>query len=417
MAGQRLKLGAIADDFTGATDLALTLSRGGMRVRQLVGVPASGAFEDDADAVVVSLKSRTIPAADAVAQSLAAAEALLAAGALQLFFKYCSTFDSTDAGNIGPVTEALLARLGEARTIACPAFPTNGRSVYQGHLFVGAQLLSDSPMKDHPLTPMRDASLVRVLGRQTRLPVSLVALPTVRAGVEALRAALGATEGIAIVDAIDDEDLRTIGKAVSNFRLVTGGSGVALGLPANFGFRPGASPVATAAPEGRAVVLAGSCSTATRRQVAVALAAGHAGLRLDPLRIADGTQTVEAGLAFARDSASIPVIYASAAPDAVEASQRALGRERAGAVVEDYLARLARRLVEAGFSRLIVAGGETSGAVVEGLGISALEVGPEIDPGVPWMRAKVDGRALALALKSGNFGSEDMFVKAWSVLV
>ena len=412
-------IGAIADDLSGATDLALTLSRGGMQVKQVVGVPDDAAALRGADAVVVSLKSRTIPAAQAVAQSRAAGEALLAAGARQLFFKYCSTFDSTDAGNIGPVTEALLELLGESRTLACPAFPANGRTVYKGHLFVGDRLLSESSMRDHPLTPMRDADLVRVLGRQTKLPVSLVPIETVWAGVDAARAALDATSGIAIVDALTDADLRTVGAAASHLRLVTGGSGVALGLPANF--LPQGTLAAVSggpAPTGRAVVLAGSCSAATRRQVAAALAAGMPGLQLDPVAIASGELEVGAALEFAQATApdAVPVIYASADPDAVAASQHLLGRERAGAVVENFLAELSARLVAAGFDRMIVAGGESSGAVINGLGVKSLDIGPEIDIGVPWMRAYNSDRPIALALKSGNFGADDLFLKAWGKL-
>jgi uncharacterized protein YgbK (DUF1537 family) len=416
MATGRLRLGAVADDLTGATDLALTLARGGMRVRQVVGVPDPATPLNDADAVVVALKSRTIPAPEAVALSRAAGQALLAAGAEQLFFKYCSTFDSTDEGNIGPVTEALLDLLGEPRTLACPAFPTNGRTVFKGHLFVGDQLLSDSPMKDHPLTPMRDANLVRVLAKQTQLPVSLLDLARVRVGETGLRGALEATDGVAILDAIDDSDLRTIGAAARAMRLITGGSGVALGLPANFGFSPKPPSATVPAPSGRQAILAGSCSTATRRQVAAALAGGYRGLQLDPVAIAEGRQTVAEALAFATAEGTTPLIYASAPPEVVAESQRALGRDRAGAVVEDFLRELAPQLLDAGFGRLIVAGGETSGAVIEGLGIRALEVGAEIDPGVPWMHGVIDGRPVALALKSGNFGRDDMFLRAWEVL-
>jgi len=414
MAGRPLFIGAIADDLTGATDLALTLSRGGMAVKQVVGVPDAATDLSGADAVVVSLKSRTIPAEEAVTLSRASAEALLRAGAQQLFFKYCSTFDSTDQGNIGPVIEALLDLLGETRTLACPAFPTNGRTVYKGHLFVGDQLLSDSPMKDHPLTPMRDADLVRVLGRQTRLPVSRIDIGTVRG--DGLRAALEATRGVAIVDAITDDDLRAIGAAARDFRLVTGGSGVALGLPANFPLAENAAAATASAPEGRAAILAGSCSAATRRQIEGALSAGFSGLQLDPMAISDGRQTVAQAFEFAQAANTIPVIYASAAPDAVAESQRLLGRDRAGELVEDFLARLAPQLAGAGFSRIIVAGGESSGAVIAGLGVTALDIGPEIDPGVPWMRATFGGAPLALALKSGNFGSDDMFITAWDKL-
>jgi uncharacterized protein YgbK (DUF1537 family) len=415
-AAAALCIGAIADDLTGATDLALTLSRGGMRVKQVVGVPSDRSLLHGADAVVVALKSRTIPVGDAVAQSTRAAQALLDAGAQQLFFKYCSTFDSTDEGNIGPAIEALLALLGETRTLACPAFPTNKRTVYKGHLFVDDQLLSDSSMRDHPLTPMRDANLVRVLARQTQLPVSLIPIEVVRAGVEVLHAALEALDGVAIVDALDDGDLRIIGSAARSLRLITGGSGVALGLPDNFRSAVQQMPVpAEARPRGRAVVLAGSCSTATRRQIQTALAAGMPGLKLDPLALARGEMSIDDAAAFACRSPSdlVPLIYASDAPEAVAESQRALGRERAGAVVENFFAELAAVLVASGFHRLLVAGGETSGAVIEKLGVKALDVGPEIDAGVPWMHAVIGGDPVALALKSGNFGADDIFLEAW----
>lgn len=411
-----MHIGAIADDLTGGTDLALMLSREGMRVLQVTGVPSPETDLAGADAVVVSLKTRTIPAADAVAQSLAAADALLAAGATQLFFKYCSTFDSTDEGNIGPVIDALLQRLGETRTIACPAFPANKRSVYKGHLFVGDQLLSDSPMRDHPLTPMRDANLVRVLASQGKTPVSLIDLDTVRG--EELSQAFDGLKGVAIVDAIADSDLRAIGKAASGLKLVTGGSGVAIGLPANFlsadQRATEAQPISV--PEGRSVVLAGSCSAATRGQVAHAIAAGLPAFKLDALALAEGRVTVDDAVRFARDAAATPLIYSSAEPDQIAAVQQTLGREKSGALVEDFLASVARRLAEGGFNRFLVAGGETSGAVVGALGVPALEIGPEIAPGVPWTRSRGTDKPLALALKSGNFGDEAFFTKAWDLL-
>ncbi|RUT32819.1 four-carbon acid sugar kinase family protein [Arsenicitalea aurantiaca] len=411
-------IGAIADDLTGATDLALMLAREGLEVLQVVGVPAPDSDFGSAEAVVVSLKSRTNPAEEAVAMSLASAEVLLAAGARQLFFKYCSTFDSTDEGNIGPVTDALLKRLGETRTIACPAFPVNKRTVYKGHLFVGDELLSDSPMKDHPLNPMRDANLVRVLGRQAKTPVSLIAYETVSQGPDVLAEALERLKGIAIVDAVSDADLRTIGRAAKGLRLITGGSGVALGLPANFLEAPRApdtEPMAAA--PGRAVVLAGSCSTATRRQVAAAIAAGMPAMRLDAMAIAEGRTRVEDALAFVREHAdAIPLIYSSAEPEAVRAVQEQLGRNAAGETVEHYLAAVTQALKDEGFTRFLVAGGETSGAVVAALGVSALRIGPEIDPGVPWTVSHGTDQKLALALKSGNFGTDDFFIKAWDLL-
>jgi len=410
-------IGAIADDLTGATDLALMLSRAGMRVLQTVGVPEPGTDFGDAEAVVVSLKSRTVPAGEAVAQSVASARVLLACGARQLFFKYCSTFDSTDRGNIGPVTDALLDLLGDSRTIACPAFPANKRTVFKGHLFVGDVLLSDSSMRDHPLTPMRDANLVRVLSRQTQRPVSLIAHDVV-ADEAALAAEFERLDGIAIVDAIDEADLHAIGRAARGLKLVTGGSGVALGLPANFlgPERHGGGQGTVSAASGGAVILAGSCSVATRGQIEAAMAQGMPAMQIDPLAIADGSLTVDDAVKFAQSAGAVPLIYSSADPADVAVAQERLGRDKAGTVVEHFLGDVARRLLADGFTRFLVAGGETSGAVVNALDIRTLAIGPEIDPGVPWTTFTHDGKAVALALKSGNFGTPDFFIKAWRLV-
>lgn len=410
-----MKLGAVADDLTGATDLASILRREGWRVALNVGVPAKGASFGGVDAVVIALKSRTVPAEDAVAWSLASAEALKAAGAKQLFFKYCSTFDSTDAGNIGPVAEALMARFGVDFTIACPAFPANGRTIYRGHLFVLDRLLAESPMKDHPLTPMRDSDLVRVLGKQTKRKVGLVGYETVSGGATKIRAAFEAAKrdgvALAIVDALDDAHLRAIGAACKGMGLVTGGSAVAMGLPANFGKSDAlaASPFA-AAPGGTAIV-SGSCSAATRGQVAAALAAGVPALRIDPAALPDA-KAVRAWIAA--QVKDLPVlVYSTAEPDAVRAAQS--GDPKIAERLEDILAEAAKICVELGRTRVVVAGGETSGAVVARLGVACLEIGPEICPGVPWTRA-LDGRGLALALKSGNFGGSEFFRQAFEAL-
>jgi uncharacterized protein YgbK (DUF1537 family) len=416
-------LGAIADDLTGATDLALMLARSGMRTVQIMGVPENDALPD-ADAIVVALKSRTIAPALAVSQSLACARTLRAAGARQIFFKYCSTFDSTDEGNIGPVTEALMQELGATLTIACPAFPANARTIYQGHLFVGQQLLSDSPMRDHPLNPMRDSNLVRVLQRQTTRKVGLIAIDIVEGGADAIRGAFSKAQAegleILIIDAITDENLYAIGEAVADLPLLTGGSGVAIGLPENFrraGLIARAEPgLPRPAPSGRALILAGSCSAATRGQVADA-STRLPSLRISPSELAAGSQSVAQMVSWAvGEQPDKPVmIYSSAAPNAVRAAQEQLGREGAAEIVEQAMAGAATALVAKGFSRIIVAGGETSGAVVEALGVKVLAIGPEIDPGVPWTLS-LDGPDVALALKSGNFGSQDFFSKAWGLL-
>ena len=357
--------------------------------------------------------------------SLAAARALQAAGAEQLLFKYFSTFDSTDAGNIGPVTEALLALTGADQTIDCPSFPEVGRTVYKGHLFVGSQLLSDSPLKDHPLNPMRDACLVRVLGKQTALPVGLVDITTIWQGAAEVRAAFvtqrAAGKRIMAVDTLANADLLTIGAACEGMALVTGGSGIALGLAANFiragKVAPRAAQTRMPAPAGRAVILAGSCSEATRCQIAAAQAAGLPARGLDVAALAEGRQTAAEIAAWAiEQSPETPVlVYSSADPAALRVIQDRLGRHESGALVETVLAEVARLLLAAGFTRFLIAGGETSGAVVASLGVTMLKIGPEIDPGVPWTHS-IGTPALALALKSGNFGTADFFLKAWSLL-
>ncbi len=408
-------LGAIADDLTGATDLALILSRAGFSVVQVSGVPTADRLPD-ADAVVVALKSRTIAPDDAVAQSLDAARALLAAGARQLFFKYCSTFDSTDQGNIGPVAEALMRLVGARGAIACPAFPRNGRTVYRGHLFVSDMLLSDSPMKDHPLTPMRDANLVRVLQRQCQGPVSLVALETVRETV-ALAGALQKLEGLAICDAVADDDLLALGHAVRDMPLVTGGSALGMGLAQNFGLdatRP-AAPLPW--PGGRGAILAGSCSAATLRQVAAYRDGGAPVFPVMLDEVLAGTQTPADAAAFCAARGDLaPLVYASAPPELVAANQARFGVAVAGERIERFMAELAVLLAQSGVTRFVVAGGETSGAVAAALGVSTQRIGPEIDPGVPWTLADSRYGDLALALKSGNFGADDFFAKSLGLL-
>ena len=412
-------LGVIADDFTGATDIAGMLVKGGMRTIQTIGVPAKGTIPDDVDAVVVALKTRSIPAADAVTQSLGALKALQAAGCVRFFFKYCSTFDSTDAGNIGPVGDALLDALKAKQAIYCPAFPVNGRTIFFGHLFVGDVLLSDSHMKHHPLTPMTDASLVRVLARQTPHKVGLVALKQVQSGSAVLRASLDrlAADGVrhVVVDAVADTDLGIIGEAIGDDTLVTGGSGVALGLPAAYrrrglmAHRSGADTLPKI--EGAAAVLAGSCSAATLGQIA-AFKGAH--MALDTDAICRGEDVAGKALDWTKGKLGNGPILLSASdkPEAVKALQAKYGVEKSSQAIEKTMAALARGLVAAGVGRLVVAGGETSGAVVSALDVTALRIGPEIDPGVPWT-ASVGAKPILLALKSGNFGAPDFFTKAF----
>lgn len=413
-------LGCIADDFTGATDLANMLVREGMRTVQTIGVPDSA--PQDVDAIVVALKSRTAPAAEAVADSLAALGWLRQQGCRQFFFKYCSTFDSTSQGNIGPVTDALLQALGSDFTIACPVFPETGRTLYRGHLFIQDQLLSESGMQNHPLTPMTDPNLVRVLQQQTPSKVGLIDYPTVSQGAAQIRAGIDVLrrQGVrmAIVDALENQDLYAIGAACADLALVTGGSGIALGLPGNFvraGLlypQQGAAAGELPAVEGLSVVLAGSASKATNAQVKTWMEKRPA-FRIDPLALAGGEPVVAQALAFAREhlDKQPALIYATTTPEQVKQVQAELGVERAGLLIEQALADIAAALLESGVRRFVIAGGETSGAVVKALSVRALRIGAQIDPGVP-ATASIGTTPLALALKSGNFGSIDFFEKA-----
>ncbi len=416
-------LGVIADDTTGATDVASMLVRAGLRTVMWLGAPQGAVpanLNGQADALVVALKSRTAPVAEAVAQSLATLSWLQQAGAQRFYFKVCSTFDSTPAGNIGPVAEALLAALGSRFAIVCPAFPENGRSVYRGHLFVGDQLLSDSGMRDHPLTPMTDSNLVRVLQAQCSERVGLLAHDDVAAGVAPAQRRIGQLQRdgvvLAIADAVSNAQLRTLAAATLDQPLLVAGSGLALGLPELYAQRGWVTLDRDAArldaQAGPAAVLAGSCSLATQGQVAVWRESGRPALAIDPRALAAGAPVVAEALAWAEaQRAAGPVlVYATATPEELKAVQAELGAARAGALVEDALGAIAQGLVQRGVTRLVVAGGETSGAVVQALGAQQLRIGAAICPGVPW--TQLVGRPLWLALKSGNFGGPRFFEEA-----
>jgi 3-dehydrotetronate 4-kinase len=433
-------LGAIADDLTGATDLANNLVRAGMRVVQTFGVPDSE-IGIDADAIVVALKSRTIPADEAVAQSLQACRWLRRQGARQIYFKYCSTFDSTPQGNIGPVTEALMDELGCGFVIATPAFPDAGRTVYQGHLFLGDALLSETHMRNHPLTPMTDANLVRVLQAQLDprrgRKVGLVSLDAVAQSPAAIGARIAELRrdgfSIAIADAVSNQDLLRLAAALHDAHLVAAASGLAIGLPANWGLAPTLDSARLPAPMGAQAIVAGSCSAATLRQVQAFIAAGGCAHRLDPFQVAADEQgAVAAALAWAQGhwprephlppspSSSLPLlVYSTAEPEGVAAVQQRLGTARAGAMIERALAAVARGLVEQGAGQLVVAGGETAGACASALEIRQMQIGPQIDPGAPWCYAaspQAPWGGLHVAFKSGNFGSPDFFTRAFALL-
>lgn len=412
-------LGVIADDFTGASDIANTIAKGlpphgGLKTAQFLGVP-SGPAPVEVEAGVVALKTRTVSVGEAIKQSLNALAWLLEQGCQQIVFKYCSTFDSTKEGNIGPVGEALARELEAKGVVACPAFPGMGRTIYMGHLFVHDRLLNESGMQNHPLTPMTDPDIRRWLGYQSTTPVGLVAHAVVAQGAPSIRSALEAAKDSAmvIVDAISDADLVEIGEAVADHKLVTGGSGIALGLPANFikrGLAQGNSSRFVGA-DGPEAILAGSCSGATRGQVDLHKAT-HPTLAIDVDKVMNGETKPEDIVAFILENqGKAPLAYSSGTPEDVRNIQEKYGREAVAEKLDGLFADTARALVNSGVTRLVVAGGETSGAVVSALDLGALQIGSEIDPGVPVLLSGGE-KPIALALKSGNFGTPDFFTKA-----
>lgn len=417
-------LGVIADDFTGASDIANTLAKGlpgqgGLNTAQYMGLPDADA-DSDIEAGVISLKSRSIPVQAAISQSLEALSWLQAQGCRQFVFKYCSTFDSTPEGNIGPVAEALAHALGIMGVVVCPTFPAMGRTVYQGHLFVHDRLLNESGMQNHPLTPMTDANIRRWLRQQTKSEVGLVPAATVRRGASFVQNALiecaRRGEILTIVDAITDADLVTIGKACANAPLLTGGSGIAMGLPANFlaGGLASGREFPFKGKSGPEAILAGSCSGATRGQIDWH-ARRHPTLVVGIDSVMDGRTTAEGLTDFiASNGGRAPLVYSSGTPEDVAAAQSRYGREAVSTKLDLLFARTAQRLVDGGIERLVVAGGETSGAVAQALDLGDLSIGREISPGVPILFSK--RRELALALKSGNFGSENFFEEALAAL-
>jgi uncharacterized protein YgbK (DUF1537 family) len=413
-------LGCIADDFTGASDLANTLAKGGMRTVQFCGIPNRPVSACEAG--VVALKTRSIPAADAVTQSLAALEWLKGQGCRQFLFKYCSTFDSTPKGNIGPVAQALMETLDTQVAVVCPAFPATGRTIYMGHMFVGDRLLNESGMQDHPLTPMTDADIRRWLSRQTSLPVDLISYPAVVAGTESIKNALQAFEDgkrrLIVVDATDDRDLVAIGRALADHRLITGGSGIALGLPENFrraGLVSG-NKADFQQVRGAGAILSGSCSKTSRNQVEH-YRRRHPSFEIDVSALLSGTITVATAADFmASHMGKAPIVYSTADPDKVRDVQAAFGRERTADAIEAFFGTLAVEIVGAGIRRLVVSGGETSGAVVNSLRLGELLIGPEIDPGVPALKPGRDDLDIRIALKSGNFGRPEFFEDALEVL-
>jgi uncharacterized protein YgbK (DUF1537 family) len=433
MARKKIILGCIADDFTGATDLANNLVRSGMRTIQTVGV-IKDQILGEVDAVVVALKSRTIEPAQAIELSLEALEWLKSMGAEQIYFKYCSTFDSTERGNIGPVTQALMSALKTDLTVVTPAFPDNGRTIVKGHLFVGDVLLQDSSMRNHPLTPMTDSSLVRLMQAQFKGTVGLIDYKVVAKGEAAVRERMNElrTQGVGatVVDALSNDDLMVLGQAVRGMPLITAGSGLAIGLAQNFGIKPSSLAVQLPKARGFKAILSGSCSEMTLKQVKHFKSMGYASFEIDPLALNEQGLLVKEALSFAAKqfahSDNPILIYSSADPQRVKQVQNQFSTQRAGEMVEHAMGELAKGLVQIGVGQLLVAGGETSGVCVQSLSVTQLQIGPQIDPGVPWCFAPSKPSSnsadttqpigIHLALKSGNFGREDFFTHAWSLI-
>ncbi|WP_064709676.1 3-oxo-tetronate kinase [Rhizobium bangladeshense] len=422
-----ISLGSIADDYTGASDLANTLTKNGLRTVQTVGIPDTSLALPDVDAIVISLKIRSVPASEAVTAATEAERWLRHRGVGHVLYKICSTFDSTDAGNIGPVTEALSDAAGGGSVLVTPAFPETGRTVYLGHLFVGHLPLNESPLKDHPLNPMHDANLVRVLARQSRRAVGLIDLAAVAAGPAAAKAKLNALRmtgvTMAIADAIFERDLETLGEIALEAPVSTGASGLGLGL-ARALVRSGRIAGSATTEDvirpvgGLSAIIAGSCSKATLHQLDVAERSMPV-LRLDPERLISGPDEIAAAISWAGDriTAGPVIVAASAAPETVSRLQSQYGREASGHAIETATSIIAAELVERGVRRLVVAGGETSGAAVDKLAIPAFLIGPEIAPGVPVLRSVGNRQGdMLLALKSGNFGGDDFFAAALAMM-
>ncbi|MEZ5924081.1 MAG: four-carbon acid sugar kinase family protein [Hyphomicrobiaceae bacterium] len=411
-----LLLGAIADDLTGGIELASMLVAQGVRTGFGIGPAAS--LVEDAEAQVIALKTRVIPADEAVTAVLGGAERLITRGARQVFFKYCATFDSTPAGNIGPCAEALIDRLDAHRALFCPALCETGRTVYQGHMFGGSTLLSDSPKRFDPLTPMTDSNLVRVLQAQSRQKVGLIDHSIVEAGPEAIRyrseqlAAEGAT--LQIVDTLNENHLAAIADAAAGMPLLTGNSSVAAHLPACWrrsGDLQATAPIMLAGVDGPGAVIAGSVAEQTRQQLAV-FGTHHPVLTLHLERAFAGDDLVGEAMTFARQCMRQCRDFAisTAVPQAaVDQLQTRFGRAETAAQAEFILSTLAHRFVhELGVRRIVVAGGETSGAVVAALGLTRLEVGPYLGLGMSRAITRTEP-ILGLSLKSGKLGSLDVF--------
>ncbi|GEM77969.1 3-oxo-tetronate kinase [Vibrio superstes] len=408
-----MKIGVIADDFTGATDAASFIVKGGMSAIQLSGIQDS-TKGIDVDALVVSLKSRSCDVNKAVKDSLEACDWLLDEGCDLIYFKYCSTFDSTEKGNIGPVVEALKTRLSQPSVLLCPALPVNGRTVYQGHLFVFDRLLSESGMRSHPITPMTESNLLRVIGSQSAAKAGLISWHDIaQQRIKEKQAELElAGKELIICDSVSDEDLERLAEVAQSQKLVSGGSGlvgaIAKTVSATDASLEGKVQVCDSL---KGVVLSGSCSEVTNEQVNSYKEIAPS-LKLDVSRCLNDETYLEEVLVWVVSHTKqicFPMVYATVRPDELANIQSKFG-QKASIGVEALFHQLVKKLYGMGFNTFISAGGETSGTVTQALSIESFRVGQEIAPGVPWM-SSIDGEVW-LALKSGNFGDVQFFEHA-----
>ena len=422
-----MKLGIIGDDFTGSSDIANNLKKSGMQVSMYAGVPnllPEETKKEQTDAAVIALKTRTAPIEDAIRESLEALSWLKDCGCEQFIFKYCSTFDSTKEGNIGPVTDAIMEKLNTDFTIACPSFPDAGRTVYFGHMFVNGKPLNESGMENHPLTPMTDHNLVRWLGYQTKNNVGLVDSQTISEGENSVK---DKRENLkkngykyAIIDTIKNDDFDIICNAVKNLPLLTGGSGIALGLPKIYKDRGLLSASNFQIPENNsnAIILSGSCSITTINQINI-YKENNPSFYISPDEVINDKDLIEKVLSWIKDNETqSPLVYSSSDIKSVSEKQKQYGQELLANKFEKFFELLSKKLVKDNFGTFISAGGETSGAVIKGLGIQELKIGKEISHGVPalWSPESNGNKPVSVTLKSGNFGQDDFFTRALKAL-
>lgn len=407
-------IGCIADDFTGASDAASFLVKGGMQTILFNGIPQEKERTESCQAIVIALKTRTQKTEDAVKETLKAAEWLKENGAKQLYIKYCSTFDSTPKGNIGPIMDALLEKYEVPTTILCPALPVNGRVVKDGNLYVNGIPLNQSSMKDHPLTPMWDSDVGKLMRDQSRYDCVKISCGEMNKPEEVQKKIrlFGAEKPhfYVIPDFETGKDARSIVQNFGKLPILSGSSGILTELAGQYKLEKSTTLKTDERTIGSGLLLAGSCSQATRSQIAFVQKNGIKSKRMDPLKLLAGEQTEQELWDFIQTNHTDVLIYSSDTPESVRKVQQA-GREQIAELLERTMANLAKRALQAGYTRLVIAGGETSGAVTKALGYRSYMIGTSVAPGVPIMIPR-ENKNVRLVLKSGNFGQEDFLKRA-----